>query len=91
MVDPREAGSAMPLRQVRQGDVALVLLAVGGNRQNKTRWSLLTRRGITAMITGWVITCYKCGAKIDDFSLADEWFCECGAHGIFEPPDDDDE
>lgn len=43
------------------------------------------------MQTGWVITCPKCGAKIDDFSLSDEWFCECGESGIFEPPDDEDD
>ena len=35
------------------------------------------------MKTGYVVTC-QCGAEIDDFSLADEWFCECGNAGILE-------
>lgn len=43
------------------------------------------------MKTGWVIECPSCGAKIDDFSLSDEWFCECGDSGVFEPDEDDEE
>lgn len=43
------------------------------------------------MKTGWVIKCFKCGAKIDDFSLCGEWGCDCGEYGIFEPEDDEDE
>lgn len=39
------------------------------------------------MKTGWIVTCPKCGAKIDEFSLCDEWECECGESGIL----DDDE
>ena len=27
------------------------------------------------MNSGWGITCPKCGAQIDEFSFADEWFC----------------
>ena len=43
------------------------------------------------MQTGWVIDCPNCGRKIDDFSLADEWDCECGASGVFEPDEDDED
>lgn len=43
------------------------------------------------MKTGYVIACPKCGAKIDDFSHSDEWFCECGEYGIFEPDEDEDD
>ena len=36
------------------------------------------------MKNGYVVTCPECGAEIDEFSLADEWFCECGEKGILE-------
>lgn len=35
------------------------------------------------MQNGYTITC-KCGRVIDDFSLADEWWCECGESGILQ-------
>jgi hypothetical protein len=40
---------------------------------------------------GYVIKCRSCGLEIDRFSLADEWFCECGAHGELTYEDEDDE
>jgi len=43
------------------------------------------------MKTGWIIICPNCGTKLDQFSLADEWFCECGESGSFVPTDDDDQ
>lgn len=43
------------------------------------------------MKNGWVIQCPRCGTLIDDFSLCDEWFCDCGEHGELDyeanPPD----
>lgn len=43
------------------------------------------------MKNGWVVECPKCGTKIDDFSLTDEWFCDCGEHGILDYGDSEDE
>lgn len=43
------------------------------------------------METGDVVTCPRCDASIDDFSLADEWFCDCGEQGILEDEDTEDE
>ena len=43
------------------------------------------------MQTGYVITCPNCGKQIDDFSLADEWFCECGASGLLAWDEDDED
>lgn len=43
------------------------------------------------MKNGYVITCPRCGADIDDFSLCDEWFCECGEYGELQIEDDEDD
>ena len=43
------------------------------------------------MHNGYLITCPKCGAKIDEFSCADEWFCACGEQGILQWDDVDEE
>jgi len=40
------------------------------------------------MKNGYTITC-KCGRVIEDFSLADEWFCECGESGILQWDEED--
>jgi hypothetical protein len=36
------------------------------------------------MKDGWVVICPACFAKIDDFELSGEWFCECGEQGILD-------
>lgn len=43
------------------------------------------------MKNGYVITCPRCGAEIDDFSLCDEWFCECGESGELQHEEDEDD
>ena len=43
------------------------------------------------MQNGYFIICPNCGVKIIEFSLADEWFCECGEQGQLQHDDNDDE
>ena len=43
------------------------------------------------MKNGYTIICPRCCQVIDDFSLADEWFCDCGESGILDRDDEDDE
>lgn len=43
------------------------------------------------MKNGYYIACPGCGTHIEDFSLADEWFCDCGEQGVIEYPYDEDD
>lgn len=42
---------------------------------------------------GAFVVCPSCGREIpsEEWSCADEWFCECGEDGIVEWSDDDDD
>ena len=43
------------------------------------------------MKNGYITTCDLCGRQIDDYSLADEWFCECGNEGMLVEEDEEEE
>lgn len=42
------------------------------------------------MQNGWQVTCPRCGTIIRDFSLSDEWFCDCGESGVLDYGDNDE-
>jgi hypothetical protein len=42
------------------------------------------------MENGYTVICPKCQSSITEFSLADEWSCECGESGVLEYDDDEE-